>query len=133
MTNTSPNDKVALATFAARKSEPPGFTVIELATVLATIALLAALALPSFARTKEGNKAQRCLTNHKDLALAWSLYWSDSGGRLAVNPFPTYSATLPNEWCGGILDLSTNNSDNTNTLNLTGAQLGRYAGTIGVH
>jgi prepilin-type N-terminal cleavage/methylation domain-containing protein/prepilin-type processing-associated H-X9-DG protein len=54
-----------------------GFTLIELLVVIAIIAILAALLLPSLARSKDEAKGTECVNNKRQLVLAWTMYASD--------------------------------------------------------
>ena len=62
-----------------------GFTLIELLVVIAIIAILASLLLPALAQGKSQALRARCLANHRQLALTWTLYADDNDGRLALN------------------------------------------------
>src|SRR5258708_1426946 len=54
-----------------------GFTLIELLVVIAIIAILAAILFPVFAQARESARMTSCLSNIKELALAWTMYAQD--------------------------------------------------------
>lgn len=54
-----------------------GFTLIELLVVIAIIAILAAILFPVFARAREKARQSSCLSNQKQLGLAWTMYVQD--------------------------------------------------------
>ncbi len=54
-----------------------GFTLIELLVVIAIIAILAAILFPVFAQAKEAAKKTACLSNLKQIGLAWTMYNGD--------------------------------------------------------
>jgi len=59
-----------------------GFTLIELLVVIAIIAILAAILFPVFQRVRENARRSACLSNTKQLSIAFTQYTQDSDERM---------------------------------------------------
>lgn len=112
----------------ARASAADGFTLLELLTVVAVIAVLSALLLPVLGRAKSKAKSIQCLNNQRQLTLACLQYATDHDDRLPYNfgEDEIRRRVARNEflnWTSTVLSWELD-SDNTNTFLLTRGGIG---------
>jgi len=71
-----------LRVFRRRRLSFVGFTLIELLVVIAIIAILAAMLLPALSAAKKKAQGILCLSNTKQITLAWIMYYHDNQDNL---------------------------------------------------
>ena len=119
---------------------PRAFTLIELLTVSAIIAILASLLLPGLSKVKAQARQVSCLNHMKQLQLCWHMYANDNE-RLPENYYfdPTGQIN-PNAWIRGSMDdnpaygrVDAGKLDSTNIQSIATGKLFPYNQSTGIY
>ena len=111
-----------------RRCPGPGFTLIELLLIIAIIAILAALLMPTLAIEQAKGKQTACLNNLKQCVLAFQMYSADNDGKLTQN-YPLAQAES-NSWVLGNMKVTT---DSTNLTFIRQGKLFPYASQVALY
>jgi prepilin-type N-terminal cleavage/methylation domain-containing protein len=117
-----------MKTIIAQKTvRQTAFTLIELLVVIAIIAILAALLLPALGRAKLKAHGIQCMSNHRQLTLAWRMYCDDNRDNLPPASGGTAYPAPP--WVTGNMNFNPANPSNWDpSVDIMKSPLWQYCG-----
>jgi prepilin-type N-terminal cleavage/methylation domain-containing protein len=82
------------------KTRRRAFTLIELLIVIAIIAILIAILLPALNAAREQARRIQCLSNVRQLTMAWMMYANQNKGRMCSSNTQAINQPDMNKWSG---------------------------------
>lgn len=72
----------------SRRAYRPAFTLVELLVVIAVIALLMGILLPTLSGARDAGRRVVCMSNQRQLWMAWSMYADNNAGKPVAHVEP---------------------------------------------
>src|SRR3989449_3924863 len=108
----------------------PAFTLIELLAVMAIISILAALLFVSSGKVKAASQSIACVSNLRQLQMAWLMYNDDHADSLPPNE-DNFTAgiwrSLPGSWVVG------NAQEDQSPTNIESGVIFPYSGSLSIY